>query len=442
MAVVIVKWLRNIDEHFQEVLIKGAWAFFVRLGGAFMAFLVNIYLARLLGVEKFGLFTLAVTIITILMIFSRLGLDTVLLRDVASKNDAAESGYARAITNRSILIALIVSVVMGLLVVIYKVEISMTIFKKPDLENVLLAMLPSLFFMTVTFLIADTLKAVKSTSNGVFLQNTVLPVLFLIALVVINPVHHIQDTIFVAAVYSAATLIALMYGSILYFRKTCFVKNKWKQSTSKLLKKGFPLLLMASGGLLLSWTDVIVLGIFDSERTVGLYTAAVKISFLTSFVLVATNSIIAPKFSTLYSEKDFDGLKRLSSQSTKLMIILALPPTIMMMIFPEWILSWFGAVFSGAAKVLMILAVGQFVNVACGSVGYMLIMTGNEIIMRNIMIFTAILNIILSILFVKWIGMVGVAISTAISVVTWNIIALFYVKTQALPSQKQSVHQS
>ena len=55
-------------------------------------------------------------------------------------------------------------------------------------------------------------------------------------------------------------------------------------------------------------------------------------------------------------------------------------------------MSLFGPEFRAGGPVLTILAAGQYVNVLTGSVGYLLMMTGNERLVRNNMAVAALLN--------------------------------------------------
>src|SRR4030066_1419461 len=50
------------DAHFGELLSKGLLAFVLRLTGALLAFVMQVVLARVMGVYEFGLFALALTI--------------------------------------------------------------------------------------------------------------------------------------------------------------------------------------------------------------------------------------------------------------------------------------------------------------------------------------------------------------------------------------------
>jgi O-antigen/teichoic acid export membrane protein len=71
--------------------------------------------------------------------------------------------------------------------------------------------------------------------------------------------------------------------------------------------------------------------------------------------------------------------------------------------------------------VLVVLTIGYAVNVVCGSVGTLLVMTGYEKIVRNITLIVAILNIIMSVKLVKPYGLEGVAWATALSLILHNL---------------------
>ena len=74
-----------------------------------------------------------------------------------------------------------------------------------------------------------------------------------------------------------------------------------------------------------------------------------------------------------------------------------------------------------------ILAIGQFVNVATGSVEYLLMMSGYEELFRNNSTCVAIVNIILCLILIPLFGIIGAAISTAISFAAANLIAMMLV---------------
>ena len=73
-------------------------------------------------------------------------------------------------------------------------------------------------------------------------------------------------------------------------------------------------------------------------------------------------------------------------------------------------------------------AVGQVINVITGSVGYLLNMTGHEKDMRNVVLFSGPLAIVLAFSLTSHFGLMGAAYATAISVATQNLLAVWMVK--------------
>lgn len=169
---------------------------------------------------------------------------------------------------------------------------------------------------------------------------------------------------------------------------------------------------------------MILLGIWEDSEWVGIYGVAKRVSDLVVFILVAVNSIVAPKFAALYAQGDFRALDALARNAAKLMIALAAPVLLVFILVPSWLLGVFGPDFRAGATVLAILASGQFVNVATGSVGYLLMMTGHEKLMRNNIIACTILSVGLSAILIPKYGVVGAALATAVSLATMNLISL------------------
>lgn len=66
------------------------------------------------------------------------------------------------------------------------------------------------------------------------------------------------------------------------------------------------------------------------------------------------------------------------------MVLFALPIVGFMLIFPERLMWLFGEQFKSGANLLRIFALGQFVNVMTGCVGYLLSMSGHERVLRNV----------------------------------------------------------
>lgn len=132
------------------------------------------------------------------------------------------------------------------------------------------------------------------------------------------------------------------------------------------------------------------------------------------------NTVIAPKFAALYQEGKVQELQQIASKTMVLLVIVASPIAFIMVIFPEFIMSFFGDQFIEGANILMVLVFGQFIYVITGSVGYLLTMSGHERVMRNIMIACSGLIILLNIVLIPHFGALGAAIATATTLVFQN----------------------
>ena len=91
-------------------------------------------------------------------------------------------------------------------------------------------------------------------------------------------------------------------------------------------------------------------------------------------------------------------------------------------------LSIFGEQFKEGAIVLMIISVGQFVNVAMVSVGNLLMMTVHECLLRTESYFSAFTGILSSVWLISCDGIVGVAVSTVFTLSIQNLIAVVQVR--------------
>ena len=165
----------------------------------------------------------------------------------------------------------------------------------------------------------------------------------------------------------------------------------------------------------------------NQAQIIGIYSVALAISTSSSIILFSINSIAAPKFSKLFSSRNMEEFKSFVKLSSRLIFWFSLPIIMFIIINSEFLLGIFGNEFKNGKLVLLILLFGQFINILCGSVGYILMMTNKQNLLLNIIIFSAILNIILNIILIPIYGIMGAAVASTISMICWNLIAMIYV---------------
>lgn len=404
---------------------KSFYAFVARMSGALLAFIVTFVYAKWLGAEDFGLFILGLTLITVFSVISRLGLDQVVLKNVAIFEQKIPGLAKSYLASSTILVFLISLIVSGVLFGFSDI-IANKIFSKPEFEYVLQILALLVVPMSLRFMIGEAFKSYNRPFLAIILQTVVAPIFVLSSLLLLfsETSFDLTDALLVYLLGGYCSLVLVGY----YWLKIVpRVKHK-KLNKLGLMRVGSPFMLATSGAMIMMWSDVIVLGMFEGNVEVGYYAAASRLTVILSLISVAVVSIVAPKMASSWHSKDFVGLKLTARRATLLMVAAGTVPTVCFLLFPESIMRIMGEQYERGAFVLVILILGQFFSLAVGPIGYILTMTGYEKVFQRIMLSTALLNILLSVSLVHYFGVVGVAYATTISIIIWNLWALFQVR--------------
>jgi len=423
---IAAKILNKFDGHTQE-LISGAYvAFVLKIVAAGMAFLLNIVLARLLGAEGLGIFFLAFTIVVIMAGIGTIGMENALVRFIAANVSVNKLGKVLGVYKKANLYSFMAAGSFSFVFYFISPWISQNLFNKAELGEPLSFMSLAILPLALLNLHAFALQGLKKIAASISVLSIFVPLVTGIVALFLVPVFGINAAV---SGYLLATVVTLVIGFSFWRKVIAPYKNNTAEfDTKKLLDTSVPLLGVNIMNLIILWSPIIFLGIWANNEDVGIYNAASRTAMLTSFVLIAVNSIAAPKFAELYKQGDIISLELLASNSIKLMVLTSTPILLIFVFFPELVLSLFGNEFIQGAKILTILAVGQFVNVSTGSVGYLLIMSGNEKVLHFNLLFCALLCILLNIVLVKEYGLLGAAIASSITLSLQNIISFYLVK--------------
>ena len=109
----------------------------------------------------------------------------------------------------------------------------------------------------------------------------------------------------------------------------------------------------------------------------------------------------------------------------------------------------YGDYYRGAAPILVLLSLGQMVNMWTGSCAMILTMTRHEMAMMVIAVVSGLITVSAAILLVRPYGVIGVAAATATGIILRNLLTLFYAKRRvdvwthvslaAIPTLKQAI---
>jgi O-antigen/teichoic acid export membrane protein len=176
--------------------------------------------------------------------------------------------------------------------------------------------------------------------------------------------------------------------------------------------------------------DILALGTMVSPHELGYYNIAAKLSELLKLGFLVSNLVFAPIFASLFAEQKLPELEQLAKKSSRLMAALGLVVVVAFAVVGKYVLSWWGTNFVTAYPVLLVLLLGQWVNLAFGAAANVLQMTGKQSWIFNAIVITTLLNVALNVLLIPHYGTMGAAIATSLStiikILIWNAVVYRY----------------
>ncbi|MDB4476202.1 flippase [bacterium] len=401
------------------MLIKSASMLFV--------FALNLYLSRKLGASGAGIFFLSVTTVIVAATIARLGVDHALVRFISTLSQESRNADIFRIFRASFVSVFMSTLTIFTLLFFHADTISNVVFNKPEMGKTLQVFSLSLLALNAYTITAYSLQGLGQVRTSVIVLNLLPPLFTLGFAFVLLPTLGIIGG---AVAYFFAAVMTLLIGFTTWKVHTRRLVSEVAPSFAlrEFMKSSFPLWIVGMMNMLTTWSPLIILGILASSEQVGIYNAALRIAMLISFILLAMNSATAPRFAALYSAGKLADLESLIRISTKILMLTCIPIATAIFCFPGEIMGLFGQEFLAGTSTLLILSAGQIINVTTGSVGILLMMSGNEKVVRNILVFSTLLLIVMAFMMIPRFGMIGCATATAFCVILQNFLMLAQVK--------------
>ena len=429
MLKLISQWKMRLAKtgSLQKFLAKAiAGTFGLKVVNAALLYLNSLLLAHTLGAKGFGIYSYASAWTYLLLIPSALGLEGLILREIAVYKTQSKWGLVKGLLGWSNGIVLLNSIAIAILT-----AIGFWLFSSPEnieTTSVILIALLAVPADALTRLRQPAMRAIDSIVMGQLPEAIIRPLLLSLFLLASVLFLDELDVSLAVMVKVGAAIVTCIAGELLL--RACVskqIKNFRPVYQPKIwFKSALPMLLIGSMYVVNGQTDTIMLGTLSNPEAVGIYTVANRGAALITFVLMAFDTSIAPTFANLYTKGELEKLQKIVTQSCQAIFAIALLMTIVLIVFGNWLLLMFGSEFVRGHLVLSILSIGQLVNAFTGSVALLLIMTGFDKYTAIGVGISAVLNIILNAIFIPLWNAEGAAIATATSMICWNIILVYF----------------
>lgn len=395
--------------------------------GNVVSYLSTILATRVVGAELFGIFFLANTILLTAVLLSSSGLNQAVLRYVSLYQGQKDYARIKGTTLFGVKVTLLISILVTILILFGSPMLANKIFDKPDLEVALQVLVLALPFAAVTEILLSGLQGLRFIGQSVFVKNTFLPILRLILLVIFFAFGFRLSGLLFATFLSFVIGWALAY---FYLKRKPAVLEKGTlaiSERSKIIGFSTPLYFDGILNYIIVSIPVFMLGYFGSSSEVGIFGIGVRLALIASLPLASINLIFAPTISNLYGRGEKEALVRLFKTVTKWIFTISFAVSLLLILFAKPVLSIFGPNFVVGTAALYFLVLGELVNAAVGSSGYMLMMTGRPKInlMNSTILF--VLTLVLGMILIPRFGLLGAALTSAISIATINTLRLIEV---------------
>jgi O-antigen/teichoic acid export membrane protein len=396
--------------------------------GMALGYLSRMIIARFLGASDYGLICLGFAVMTIVAIFSLVGLPSGIIRYVSFYKGKEDKRRIKGTIVSALKISVPLSLILTLLVFYSANWISTNVFREPRLTPILRIFIIGVPFWVLTSNFIAATVGFQDLRYRVFVNDLFQNIFKLVAIVLLL----LLGFGVLGAAWGWVLAIVLMPLLAFYFleKKVFSVFNKIKAITieKELFSFSFPLIFAGLAGLITSWTDTLMLGYFSTASDVGIYNAALPTAKLLRVFLGSFGAIFMPVASELYSRNALNDLKSTYSTVTKWVFLLILPAFLLMVLFSDWILKiMFGTEYVTGARALSILALGYLIICVIGPASQILQAYGRAGMIMGCSFFAAGVNIVLNYLLIPIYGVNGAAIATGISLTLMNTLLLFFV---------------
>ena len=388
-----------------------------------LAYGYTVMLARMLPLSDLGRYFLIMTVVNIIGLVCTVGMDFGVVRYVSLY---AGEGNIRLV-RKTLATALSFGVLIGIAVAVFVVAFAPVVVDRlHESSDTYIAAL-RIFAISIPFWVAARLF--NSTTQGLHRMRYQV---------------YSRDlgeqlsklTLTIAALMLGAGLLGVIWANVasvvvamllsMFFTLKIMSwhgKNrepKAKGSARDLLRYSFPLAFSNMLGMVMVWSDMLIMGYLGTTTEVGFYGAALRVGVISSALFLAFTTVFTPVISDLHNKRFTGQLNSLYKTVTRWIFICTFPLVLLQLLFADPIMAMFGNQFAAGSGALMILALSQLVNSASGPAGYMVLMSGrSRMELLNISVALAV-SVLACFLLIPSHGVIGAAMANLAATVVIN----------------------
>ena len=363
------------------------------------------YISRILMAENVGKINFGNSIVSYFTLIASLGISTYAIRECSRYRDNKDklSDSASQILSINIISSVVAYIALFVTLVFAK--------SLASYRTLIIIQSSTILFTTLG---ADWLNTAMEDFGYIAVRTIGMQILSLVLMFIFvrKPEDYLKYACISVLASSGANII-----NIFYRRKFCKIRFTLKIDWKRHLP---PIILMFSMMLaqtIYTSSDTTILGLYKGDFEVGLYSTSVKIYNIVNSLVASVALVVMPQLSKAFAESNYNDVNKLLKYALNFIVILGLPCIVgLNAISDETILLIAGEEYIKASLSLRILTISLAFSFIGGWLGnIILIPSGKEKYCLISNICSAVLNIVLNLIFIpKW-GLYAAAATTAAS---------------------------
>ncbi len=332
----------------------------------------SIFVARLLGSDQYGLYTIVLTAPTLIVTFRDWGINSAIIKFTAQYRAENRTAEIRSIFLTGILFEIILGLVLSVVSFLFSGFLASNLYNRPSIAP--LIEIASFSILTGALITAATAAFTgferMELNSAILVLQSVLKTTLLIALVLMGfGVSGATIGFVVSSFIGGLFGVALFWKLYSDLPKSFEHRLEIKAYLTTMLTYALPLSFSAILSSLLPHFYSFLLPIhYSTDNTmIGNYGVASNFVVLISFFALPITVMLFPAFSKLDPLKDKEALRQVFRYSVKYASLLVVPVTtlVMCLAIPE-VYTLFGGTYSAAPLFLVLLA-AQYLFTTFGS---------------------------------------------------------------------------
>ena len=394
----------------------------------------TVFIALLLGADNYGLYAIALTAPSLIILFRDWGVNFAMIRYTAQNNAEDKAANIRGIFMSGLIFEIAVGIVLSLIGFLLSDFLATNVFNRPTI----VPLLQIASFIILTSALVNTATSAftgveKMHLNSLMLvSQSIIKTALIIALVLMG-----LGTVGAITGFTVATLVAGLIGIMLMFtiyRSLPYPNGNGLEignNIKTMLKYGLPLSLggILAGFLVQYYNFILYIFVLDNA-IIGNLAMAQNFVVLITFFATPVTTMLFPAFSKVDHRKDHETITNVFQISVKYASLLVVPVAAMVLVLGQPAISTlFGDKYVEAPLFLALLAIPYLYTILGNlSIGSLINGQGQTTFNLIVAVITVAIGFPLGFILISNYGVMGLIITTLVNYIPGIIVSLIYIK--------------